>query len=83
MTATPLNQSQIEILKMFELHKSEEDLQKLKRFLIDYLYQRATEEADKVWDEHGYTAETVEKWKHEHMRVNVQEVQKRKILTHK
>ena len=83
MTPTPFNQSQIEILKMFELHKSEEDLQKLKRFLIDYLYQRATEEADKVWDERGYTAETVEKWKHEHMRVNVQEVQKRKILTHK
>ena len=38
MTPTPFNQSQIEILKMFELHKSEEDLQKLKRFLIDYLY---------------------------------------------
>ena len=83
MTTTPFNQTQIEILRMFEFHKSEEDLQRLKRLLVDYLFQRATEEADRVWDEKGYTAETVEQWKHEHMRVNVEEVQKRKILKSK
>ena len=83
MTATPFNQSQIEILKMFEFHKSEKDLQRFKRFLIDYLYQLAMEEADKVWVERGYTADTMEQWKDEHMRINVEEVQKRKILTGK
>ncbi|MDZ7880209.1 MAG: hypothetical protein U5L45_21210 [Saprospiraceae bacterium] len=71
MTATAFNQSQIEILRMFESHKSEDDLQRLKRFLIDYLYQRATEEADKVWDERCYTAETVEKWKNTQMIINL------------
>ena len=80
MTTTPFNQTQIEILKMFEFHKSEEDLQRFKRFLIDYLYQLATAEADKVWDERGYTQETMEQWKDEHMRANVEEIQKRKIL---
>ena len=80
MTTTPLNQSQIEILKMFEFHKSEEDLKRLKNVLIDYLYNRATEEADRIWEEKGYTAETMEEWKNEHMRVNVDEVRKRKIL---
>ena len=80
MTTTPLNQSQIEILKMFEFHKSEEDLKRLKKVLIDYLYNRATEEADRIWEERGYTAETMEEWKNEHMRVNVDEVRKRKIL---
>ena len=83
MTAVPFNQSQIEILKMFEFHKSEKDLQRFKRFLIDYLYQLAMEEADKVWVERGYTADTMEQWKDEHMRINVEEVQKRKILTGK
>ena len=83
MTAVLFNQSQIEILKMFEFHKSEKDLQRFKRFLIDYLYQLAMEEADKVWVERGYTADTMEQWKDEHMRINVEEVQKRKILTGK
>ena len=80
MTATPLNQSQIEILKMFEFHKSEEDLARLKKALIEYLYQRATEEADRVWVERGYTQQTMEEWKNEHMRVNVDEVRRRKIM---
>ena len=52
----------------------------LKKVLIDYLYNRATEEADRIWEEKGYTAETMEEWKNEHMRVNVDEVRKRKIL---
>jgi hypothetical protein len=80
MTASPLNQSQIEILKMFEFHKTEEDMKRLKKVLLDYLYNRAMEETSKVWDERGYTAETMEQWKDEHMRINVDELRKRKIM---
>jgi hypothetical protein len=80
MTASSLNPTQIEILKMFEFHKTEEDLQRFKCLLIDYLYQRAIDETDKVWNERGYTEKTMEEWKNEHMRVNVEEVRKRKIL---
>jgi hypothetical protein len=80
MTASPLNPTQIEILKMFEFHKTEEDLQRFKRLLIDYLYQRAIDETDKVWSERGYTEKTMEEWKNEHMRVNLEDVRKRKIL---
>ena len=32
-----LNPSQLEIIKLFESHKTEEDLKKLKRALIQYL----------------------------------------------
>ena len=83
MTSVAFNPSQIEILKMFEFHKSEKDFERFRRFLVDYLYQIAMEEADRVWEERGYTAETMEQWKDEHMRINVEEVQKRKILTGK
>jgi hypothetical protein len=75
---TTLNPSQIQILKMFNSHQTEEDLKKLKKVLVDYLFQRVTEEADRAWDERGYTDETMEQWKNEHMRVNVEEIKKRK-----
>ena len=72
MTSVAFNPSQIEILKMFEFHKSEKDFERFRRFLVDYLYQIAMEEADRVWEERGYTAETMEQWKDEHMRINVE-----------
>jgi hypothetical protein len=65
---------------MFESHKTEEDLKRLKKVLVAYLFDSAVAEADKVWEEKGYTAETVEQWKDEHMRVNVDEIKKRKGL---
>ena len=63
-----LNPSQLEIIKLFESHKSEEDLNKLKKALIQYLYERAVEAADKAFDERGYTQDTIEQWKNEKMR---------------
>jgi hypothetical protein len=73
-----LNQAQIEILKLFEFHQSEEELKRLKNFLLEYLFQRATEEADRVWEERGYNEETVEQWKQEHMRMNVDALKQQK-----
>jgi hypothetical protein len=63
-----LNPSQLEIIKLFESHKTEEDLKKLKKALIQYLYERAAEAADKAFDERGYTQDTIEQWKTEKMR---------------
>jgi hypothetical protein len=63
-----LNPSQLEIMKLFESHKTEEDLKKLKKALIKYLYERAADAADKAFDERGYTEDTIEQWKNEKMR---------------
>jgi hypothetical protein len=63
-----LNPSQLEIIKLFESHKTEEDLKKLKKALIQYLYERAADAADKAFDERGYTQDTIEQWKNEKMR---------------
>jgi hypothetical protein len=75
---TILNPSQLEILKLFDVHQTEEDLARLKKVLIDYLFLRAVEEADRAWDERGYDEKTVEQWRQEQMRVNVEVVKKRK-----
>ena len=81
MAAVALNPSQIRLLNLFaRSHQSEESVEKLRRVLFNYLMDLAIAEADRVWDERGYTAETVEQWKHENMRVNVDEIKKRKLL---
>ena len=80
MSATALNPSQLAILRMFESHETEEDLKKLKKALVNYLFDRTVAEADKVWDEKGYTHETVEQWKNEQMRVKTDGIKKTKGL---
>ena len=70
MTATQLNQAQLEVLKLLvSIPNSEEDIAELKKTLLEYLYNRAMREATKIDDERGYTQQTYEQWKNEHMRV--------------
>jgi hypothetical protein len=64
-----LNAAQLEILKMFTTFKSEEELKELKELLLKFLVKKMTEAADNAWDQRGYTNETVEEWKHEHLRI--------------
>lgn len=75
-----LNKVQLEILRQFEKCDSEEDFKQLRKLLAKFWLDRAVKEADGVWDERGYTTELMEEWKNEHMRVNVEEVGRRKIL---
>lgn len=63
-----LNNIQLEILKLFSHHQTEEDLNEIKSLLITYLSDKVTREADKAFDQHGYTAEIFEKWKQAHFR---------------
>ena len=64
-----LNKVQLEILRQFEKCDSEEDFKLLRKLLSQFWMDRAVEEADRVADERGYTAETFEQFRHEHMRV--------------
>jgi hypothetical protein len=63
-----LNNTQLEILKLFRNDQSEEELQELKSLLIAYLADKVTAEADKAFNENGYTIAVFEKWKQEHYR---------------
>ena len=58
----PLSNLQIELLQLYSQNVSEEDLIAIKRLLAKYFADRASDEMDKLWDEEGWTNETMEKW---------------------
>jgi len=61
-----LNTAQLEILKLFDRQMSEAEILELKQVLIDFLAKKVVEEADKAFDERGYTANDIENWKTAH-----------------
>jgi ribosome biogenesis protein Tsr3 len=63
-----LNNTQLEILKLFRNDQTEEELQEIKSLLIAYLADKVVIEADKSFGEKGYTTAIFEKWKQEHFR---------------
>lgn len=70
--SVPLNNAQLELLKMFASSTSyeftEEDILEIKRFITRFWAEKAMDEADRIWDEHGYTQEDMERWLHTHER---------------
>jgi hypothetical protein len=68
-----LNDVQLEILKLFRHEQSVEDLNELKSLLITYLSDKVTREADKAFDEKGYSALVFDNWKKEHFRKSSQQ----------
>ena len=66
---TALNDTQIEILKLFNHHQTEEDLKEVKSLLAAYLADKAVREADKSFEEKGYNANSIfDEWKKSHFR---------------
>jgi hypothetical protein len=66
--ATALNDVQLEILKLFQHDQSPEDLREIKSLLVTYLSDKVTREADKAFDQNGYTSAIFEQWKQDHFR---------------
>lgn len=58
----PLNNAQLEILKLFNRPMSDKELYELKDLLAQHYAKKAMDEADRLWDERGYTQETMDKW---------------------
>ncbi|MDE1192882.1 MAG: hypothetical protein PW786_12180 [Arachidicoccus sp.] len=66
---TTLNNTQLEILKLFSNQQSEEDLKEIKSLLIAYLADKVVREADKSFEEKGYEVNHIfEEWKKSHFR---------------
>ncbi len=63
-----LNNTQLEILKLFQQERSEEELLEIKAMLSDYLFKKAIEMADKEHDAKGYTNQDMDAWTKEHFR---------------
>jgi hypothetical protein len=65
MNAQPLSNVQLELLKLYSTNLSQQDLVELKRLLANYFAQKAIKEADKIWDEKGFSNEDMKKWLNE------------------
>ena len=55
--APPLTNVQLELLKVFALGVSDEEVVEIRRMLARYFMQKAVSGATKVWEERGYSAE--------------------------
>jgi hypothetical protein len=53
----PFSNLQLELLKLYADNIPEKDLKAIQRLIARYFADQATKEADKIWDEKGYTAE--------------------------
>lgn len=58
----PLSNLQIELLQLYSQDVSQEDLLAIKRLLARYFADRASDEMDRLWDEKGWTNNTMEDW---------------------
>ncbi len=65
---TPLNQTQIEILKLFTRDLSEHDLLEIKRLIVRYLADQVTQKVDAIWEEKGWTDEDMQRMLNTHER---------------
>jgi len=63
-----LSNLQLELLKIFKYELSDEQLLEVKSLLAKYFADKATEEMDRLWEENGWTNETMKAWGQEHMR---------------
>ena len=64
----PLSPAQREILSLFRRDLPEETLAEIRRAISDILARRVMEEADRVWEEKGWTDEDAERMLHAHYR---------------
>jgi hypothetical protein len=60
--ARPLSNLQHELLKLYPSDIGEADLLHIKRYLAGYFADKAIQEADKIWDEKGYSNDTMNQW---------------------
>ena len=68
--SVPLNNTQLELLKIFAStpNLTETDLLKLKRAVVQILAEKLEEETDRIWEERGLTQEDMDRWLHTHER---------------
>ena len=58
----PLNNGQLELLKMFSHDLSPEDLLRLRRTLATFFADRASDAMDGLWEKEGWSDQTMDEW---------------------
>ena len=57
----PLNNAQVELMKLFGTNLSDNDLNDLKNLLARFFAERAIEGADEIWDKNGLSDDDMDK----------------------
>lgn len=57
----PLNDQQLEILKLFSRELDEEDLREIKGLIVRYLARKVSRLADEAWEKNNWTDEDMER----------------------
>ncbi len=65
----PLNQHQLEILKLFTRELEDSDLIAIKRLIVKYLADKVTNMADEIWEDKNWTNEDMDKLLNTHKRI--------------
>ena len=58
----PLTNLQLELLKLYSMELSEEQLKDVQRLLASYFAKQASDEMGRLWGERGWNEETMEAW---------------------
>ncbi len=58
----PLTNLQLELLKLYSLDLSEQQLLDVKRVLARYFADEASDEMDRLWDQEGLNNDTIDNW---------------------
>lgn len=65
----PLNNNQLEILKLFSRELDDKDLLEIKRLIVRYLGEKVTKLADQAWEEKNWTEDEMERMVNSHDRI--------------
>jgi hypothetical protein len=63
--SSSISNIQQELLKLYAADIPDADLLHIKRYLAKYFATKAIEEADHIWDQKGYSNDTINNWLHE------------------
>ena len=58
----PLTNLQIELLKLFSLDLSNDELQEVRRLIANYFAEKASAEMDKLWEDNKWSNQTMDEW---------------------
>ena len=65
---TPFTPFQMQMLKLTERIKSQEEMDDIRQSVSKYFAEKAQQEVDRLWELGVINDEVIESWKHEHMR---------------
>ena len=69
----PLTEAQLELLRLFNRDVEDADWVEIRRMITQYFANKASQAADKLWDEQGWSDQTMSDWLNTHQRTPYQQ----------